>query len=110
MSVIKADVGSLTGHSIAPKELLEIASASLMKAKEDGLIIDYYVTHVGDDIELIMTHRKGKENEEIHKLSWDTFKLATEKAKELKLYGAGQDLLRMLFLAMLREWGQVLLS
>ncbi len=40
-----------------------------------------------------MTHFKGENNAEIHKLAWDTFLACTKKAKELKLYGAGQDLL-----------------
>jgi fructose 1,6-bisphosphate aldolase/phosphatase len=44
-----------------------------------------------------MTHFKGVDNEEIHKLAWDTFLACTKKAKELKLYGAGQDLLKDAF-------------
>ena len=42
---------------------------------------------------LIMTHDQGEDNEQIHKLAWDTFIKGTELAKKLKLYGAGQDLL-----------------
>jgi fructose 1,6-bisphosphatase len=42
---------------------------------------------------LIMTHDQGEDNEQIHKLAWDTFIAGTELAKKLKLYGAGQDLL-----------------
>jgi fructose 1,6-bisphosphate aldolase/phosphatase len=105
ISVIKADVGSLTGHSTVHEELLKIAKASLDSAKEKGLIIDYFVTHAGDDIELIMTHGKGEESEEIHKLAWDIFKSATEKAKELKLYGAGQDLLKDAFSGNIKGMG-----
>jgi len=63
------------------------------KAKNDGLLIDYYVTKCGDDLQLIMTHRLGEENDKIHKLAWDTFVAGTEVAKKLGLYGAGQDLL-----------------
>lgn len=40
-----------------------------------------------------MTHDKGENSKEIHKLAWDTFVRATKLAKEMKLYGAGQDLL-----------------
>lgn len=40
-----------------------------------------------------MTHRLGVDNKKIHQLAWDTFEKCTEVAKELKLYGAGQDLL-----------------
>lgn len=105
LSVIKADVGSLVGHSMVHEELLKIALTSLNSAKEQKIIIDSYITHAGDDIELIMTHRKGEENEEIHKLAWDIFKSATEKAKELKLYGAGQDLLKDAFSGNIKGMG-----
>lgn len=40
-----------------------------------------------------MTHREGEDSEKIHSLAWDTFQKATETAKEIDLYGAGQDLL-----------------
>lgn len=92
-SIIKADVGGWPGHSTVHPELIEVAKNRLQQAKENGLLIDFHVTHCGDDLELIMTHTKGIDNEEIHRLAWETFKDATEKAKWLKLYGAGQDLL-----------------
>jgi fructose 1,6-bisphosphate aldolase/phosphatase len=97
VSIIKADVGSLAGHHIVHKDCLNCASESLEKAKNDGLIVDYHVTHCGDDLELIMGHRKGEDNEEIHQLAWNTFKEASQIAKELKLYAAGQDLLKDTF-------------
>jgi len=92
VSIIKADIGGWPGHALVHPELKVIARNELEKAKGKE-IIDYYVSNCGDDLELIMTHRKGADNEEIHKLAWDTFLKGTEKAKELKLYGAGQDLL-----------------
>src|SRR3990170_6229425 len=63
------------------------------KAKQRGLLVDHHVSNCGDDMFLIMTHERGENNEEIHKLAWDTFTTGTELAKKLKLYGAGQDLL-----------------
>ncbi len=93
LSVIKADIGGYVGHSSMHPALIEIAETALSEAKNSGMIIDFSVLHCGDDLELIMTHTKGVENQEIHKLAWDTFIKGTEKAKELKLYGAGQDLL-----------------
>jgi len=93
LSVIKADVGGYVGHSSIHQNLLDIANEKLLKPKEKGTIIDFHVTRVGDDLELIMTHNKGIDNEEIHQLAWNTFLAATEEAKKLKLYGAGQDLL-----------------
>jgi fructose 1,6-bisphosphate aldolase/phosphatase len=93
LSIIKADIGGYVGHSESHPAILAKANESLAKAKQAGLLIDYYVTKCGDDLQLIMTHQKGEENETIHKLAWDTFIEGTELAKSLKLYGAGQDLL-----------------
>jgi len=93
LSVIKADIGGYVGHSSMHPSLIEIGREYLERAKKDGMLIDYHVTRVGDDLQLIMTHQLGENNERIHKLSWDTFLAATSQAKSLKLYGAGQDLL-----------------
>lgn len=93
VSVIKADVGSYVGHNRVHPDLLAKAGECLKAAQKQGLLIDYYVGRCGDDIDLVMTHTKGEEAEAIHKLAWDTFLACTRVAKELKLYGAGQDLL-----------------
>jgi len=92
-SIIKADVGGWPGHALVHPDLKEIAGKKLTKAKKDNLLMDFHVAHCGDDLELIMTHKKGVDSKEIHGLAWDTFCEATERAKELGLYGAGQDLL-----------------
>ncbi|MBP2143156.1 fructose 1,6-bisphosphate aldolase/phosphatase [Methanococcus voltae] len=92
VSVIKADVGGLCGHTLAPIELLDAVEYVVENAVDETLI-DYYVTNCGDDIDIVMTHNKGTDNDEVHKLAWDALTDATEVAKELKLYGAGQDLL-----------------
>jgi fructose 1,6-bisphosphate aldolase/phosphatase len=92
VSVIKADVGSYPGHSRTHPRLLEQA-ARMLKEQEGKLLTDSFVTHCGDDLELIMTHTRGVDNPEIHKLAWDVFISCTAIARELKLYGAGQDLL-----------------
>lgn len=97
ISLIKADIGSVAGHIVVPKPLFDIANKRLKEAKESGLINSFYVFNAGDDLELLMTHFKGEDNEEIHKLAWDTFKAGADKAKSLKLYGAGQDLLKDAF-------------
>ena len=93
LSVIKADVGGWVGHSNSHPEMLALAAEILKEAVAKGFLVDAQVLHVGDDIELIMTHHRGEEDEEIHKFAWDTFVTLTELAKRLKLYGAGQDLL-----------------
>lgn len=92
LSVIKADVGGFVGHSSVHPDLLSTARDHLVQ-KGKGLLTDFYVTHVGDDIELVMTHQLGVDNPEIQRLAWDAFVSATAVARKLKLYGAGQDLL-----------------
>ena len=97
LSVIKADIGGYVGHSSMHPRLMEVAEEELKKAQDSGTIIDFHVLRVGDDLQLIMTHTKGVDSEEIHKLAWHIFEKATEEAKKLKLYGAGQDLLKDAF-------------
>jgi fructose 1,6-bisphosphate aldolase/phosphatase len=93
LSVIKADVGGYVGHSAMHDDLIEVAKGRLDSVKTQGLIVDFIVTSCGDDLELVMTHNKGVDNKDIHQLAWEIFEACTEKARELKLYGAGQDLL-----------------
>jgi fructose 1,6-bisphosphate aldolase/phosphatase len=105
VSIIKADVGSLPGHVEVSAEIIKTAEAFLLEKKKDGNIIDFRVLNAGDDLELIMTHRSGVDSEPIHELAWKTFENAAEKAKELKLYGAGQDLLVDAFSGNVRGMG-----
>ncbi|MFC1918569.1 fructose-1,6-bisphosphate aldolase/phosphatase [Chloroflexota bacterium] len=105
ISVIKADVGGYVGHSETHPDLLEKADEMLAQVKREGLLIDYHVTKCGDDLQLIMSHQQGTDNEKIHKLAWDTFVECTEIAKQLKLHGAGQDLLSDAFSGNIRGMG-----
>ncbi|HIP65342.1 MAG TPA: fructose 1,6-bisphosphatase [Pyrodictium sp.] len=105
ISVIKADIGSIAGHHKVHPDTMAAAAKILAEAKRKGLIIDFYVTHVGDDLELIMTHRKGVDSPEIHELAWEAFKKAAEVARELGLYAAGQDLLAEAFSGNVRGLG-----
>jgi len=105
ISVIKADIGSLAGHHIAHPDTMAAASRVLAEAKSKGMIIDFYVTHVGDDIQLIMTHDKGENSPEIHGLAWEAFKAAANVARDLGLYAAGQDLLSEAFSGNVRGLG-----
>ena len=105
ISVIKADIGGWPGHSRVHPQLVETAEEVLSKAVEDGTIIDFYVATCGDDLQLIMTHKKGVDSEEVHGLAWNAFEEATKVAKELGLYGAGQDLLKDAFSGNVRGMG-----
>jgi len=93
LSVIKADIGGYVGHSASHPDILARAEQLLEIAKTDGLLVDFHVTNVGDDMDLIMTHRRGDNDRKIHKLAWDIFMDGTQLARQLKLYGAGQDML-----------------
>ena len=93
ISVIKADIGGYVGHSASHPDIIELAQQALDRAKSKGTISDFRVTNVGDDLDLIMTHYRGTNNRVIHRLAWDVFMEGTQLAKDLKLYGAGQDML-----------------
>ena len=105
LSVIKADIGGYVGHSESHPDIIAKAGECLAKAKKEGLLIDCQATKCGDDLELIMTHKKGTGNYDIHKLAWDTFVAGTKLAKAMKLYGAGQDLLKDSFAGTVRGMG-----
>ena len=105
ISIIKCDVGSLAGHYVVPKPLFDVAEKNLKKAVEEGVVNNFYVFNAGDDLELLMVHEKGEQNEEIHKLAWETFKECANKASQLKLYAAGQDLLKDAFSGNVRGMG-----
>ncbi len=105
LSVIKADIGSLAGHHKVHPDTMLAASRVLAEGKNSGIIIDYYVTHVGDDLQLIMTHRRGPNDSKVHELAWNAFREATKVAKELGLYAAGQDLLSDSFSGNVRGLG-----
>ena len=105
VSIIKCDVGSLAGHYIVPKPLFEIAEKNLKEASQKGVINNFYVFNAGDDLELLMLHEKGEQNHDIHKIAWDTFKEAADKAKKMKLYASGQDLLKTAFSGNVRGMG-----
>jgi len=92
VSVIKADVGGIGGHTKPSDGLLDAVRKTVKNA--GGLLIDFYIGYCGDDVHIVMTHTKGVDNEEIHKLAWDAFEAGTKVAKEEGLYGAGQDLLK----------------
>jgi fructose 1,6-bisphosphate aldolase/phosphatase len=97
LSVIKADIGGWVGHSSMHPDLIAEGQSSMEKAKKSGLLIDYHVTKCGDDLQFIMTHQHGEDDEKIHKMAWEAFLRCTAIAKKLKLHGAGQDLLTNAF-------------
>jgi fructose 1,6-bisphosphate aldolase/phosphatase len=103
VSVIKADIGGYVGHSNVHNDVMDAARTHL--EQHGDMLEDFHITHAGDDMHLIMTHRNGTDDEEIHSLAWDAFRAGTDVAEDLKLYGAGQDLLSDAFSGNVRGLG-----
>jgi fructose 1,6-bisphosphate aldolase/phosphatase len=93
LSVIKADVGSVGGHTRPSERMLEVVRAQVREAVRFQLLLDGLVTYTGDDIAIIMSHTRGPGAREIHRFAWDSFLAATAEARAAGLYGAGPDLL-----------------
>ena len=103
VSVIKADVGGIGGHTRPSDGLLDAVKKTV---KDSGdLLIDHYIGYCGDDVHIVMSHTRGVDNKEIHKLAWDAFMAGTKVAQEEGLYGAGQDLLKDSFSGNIKGMG-----
>ncbi len=92
VSAIKADVGGIGGHTRPSDGLIDAVRKTI--ADSGDLLIDYYIGYCGDDVHIVMSHTRGTDSQEIHKLAWDAFMAGTAVAREEGLYGAGQDLLK----------------
>ena len=103
ISVIKADVGGIGGHTLPSDGLLN-AIKNTVKGAGD-LLIDHYIGYCGDDTHIVMAHTHGVNNKDIHQLAWDAFMAGTEIAKQEGLYGAGQDLLKDSFSGNIKGMG-----
>lgn len=104
ISHIKADIGSLPGHTTVYGPVVDEVR-NYVKNHSDGLLSDYHISFIGDDIQITMIHDRGIDNEEIHGLAWGAFKAGTALAKEVGLYGAGQDLLKDSFSGNIKGMG-----
>ncbi|MBI4282322.1 MAG: fructose 1,6-bisphosphatase [Chloroflexi bacterium] len=93
LSILKADVGSIGGHTKPSDKMMEATRKAVKDAIAKKFIIDGFVSHTGDDIAMLMSHTHGADNEEVHQFAWKTFLDATAIAQRYGLYGAGQDLL-----------------
>lgn len=96
ISLIKADIGGVGGHSKPSNHLIKTVE-NFIKNNGKRILTDSLVFYTGDDISILMIHKKGINAKEIHKLAWEAFKKGTEVAKKQGLYGAGQDLLKDAF-------------
>ncbi len=104
LSIIKADTGGYVGHSAMHPHMIGLAQNALDVVKGE-LIVDGHASSCGDDLHLIMTHTHGPDADRIHAFAWEVFQKTTMLAKELGLYGAGQDILSDSFSGNLRGMG-----
>lgn len=104
LSVIKADIGSIGGHVQPSKKLVETVARYIEENGRD-LILDHYISFTGDDIAILMSHTRGINDADVHKLAYEAFRTGTEVAKSQGLYGAGQDLLKDAFSGNVRGMG-----
>ncbi|MBD3178217.1 MAG: fructose 1,6-bisphosphatase [Candidatus Latescibacteria bacterium] len=104
LSVIKADIGSIGGH-IKPGRRLKERVREYVQSKGTKIVHDYVISSTGDDIAILLSHSGGVGNSEIHGLAWNAFEAGTELAREMGLYGAGQDLLKDAFSGNVRGMG-----
>ncbi len=60
LSLIKADVGSIGGHTKPSERMLQAVRDAVAGAFEAELLFDGFVAHTGDDIAILMSHRLGE--------------------------------------------------
>ncbi len=104
ISHIKADIGSLPGHTTVYGPVEEELRKYVTEHSRD-LLDDFHISHIGDDLQITMVHNRGIDNAEIHGLAWEAFKAGTKVAKKAGLYGAGQDLLKDAFSGNIKGMG-----
>ena len=80
VSVIKADVGGIGGHTRPSDNLIQAVRDTVKSAGD--LLIDHYIGYCGDDVHIVMSHTHGVDNEKIHKLAYDAFVAGTAIAKK----------------------------
>jgi hypothetical protein len=93
ISVIEADVGGWVGHSSVHEDLIGEAKWHLETARAEGFVLDFHITACGDTLQLILTHRRGERDEEIHHIACRAFETCFQIANKLGLCKPGQDLL-----------------
>src|SRR5256714_15389527 len=92
LSVIKADIGSVGGHTKPSTRMMAAVQGDVAKAICDGRLIDAFVCHTGDDIAVIITDTRGEGSSEVQQLAWQAFLAAISVAKTFGRDGARQDL------------------
>ena len=82
ISELKADVGSIGGHTKPSRRTMEAVELAVADAICSGLLIDGFVGHTGDDICMTTAHTRGPNDTDIHQFAWATFLKAADIARE----------------------------
>ncbi len=105
VSVIKADVGGIGGHTRPSDGLLAAVRETVSSAQQEGMLLDHYIGYCGDDVHIVMSHTRGIDDSDVHGLAWSAFMEGTKVARSEGLYGAGQDLLKDSFSGNIKGMG-----
>lgn len=89
LSVIKADVGSVAGHSCPHPSMIKKARGIMDSGVKSKVISDYHISRAGDDIELIMTHRSGENAKEVHQLGMERIRRCGGRSEEAEALRRG---------------------
>ena len=81
-SELKADVGSIGGHTKPSRRMLEAVELAVADATSSGLLIDGFVGHTGDDICMTTAYTQGPKDTDIHQFARATFLKAADIARE----------------------------
>ncbi|MFA5107048.1 MAG: fructose 1,6-bisphosphatase [Patescibacteria group bacterium] len=94
LSCLKADVGSIGGHTRPSSEMVATVQNAVREAVSRKTILDGLTMFTGDDINCVLAHLQGPLSQVVHlELVHHAFLGATRNAQERGLYAAGQDLL-----------------
>jgi len=104
----KADVGGVGGHVVAADEVKSAITQFVLEnnsLRGEPIFTSLIVTHTGDDVAVTGIMTETVDMTVVDELMWDALQLGADKAKELGLYGPGQDLVADAFTGNLRGAG-----
>lgn len=104
----KADIGGVGGHVVVAEEVKALVTKFVLENNSfrgEPIFSSLIVTHTGDDVAVTGVVSEKTPPEIIDRLLWDALTAGTEKARELGLYGPGQDLLADSFTGNLKGAG-----
>ncbi|MFA4905117.1 MAG: fructose 1,6-bisphosphatase [Candidatus Margulisiibacteriota bacterium] len=92
-TIIKADIGGVGGHVVVHPHVMQEVIRHIAENSQD-LISAFFVSGAGDDISINLVHQRGYNDPAIQQLCFKAFDGAIETARQLGLYGPGQDMVK----------------